>query len=1124
MEGLERKLESFIKKYYKNEILKGFLFFIGIGLTYLLVVIAIEYFFWLSSWGRGFLFWSFVGIELLLIYRFILIPTFRLFKLAKGIDFTEASLIIGNYFPEVRDKLINTLQLRSNSQRSDLVEASILQKSHELEPIPFSLAINYKSNAKYIKYAAIPVLIFLAISLSESSNILGSSAKRVINYKETYTPPAPFQFTLLNKERCINSGSDFEIRTQVAGSEIPEEVSITINEVTFFMKNKGGGIFTYNVNQPKENLKVNFSGNGIFSTAYEFKIVPTPVIQSFNMHLHFPHYLQMEDKIINNSSTIKVPEGTKIDWILSAKNTSKVSWKNDTLVSYFDLNSDIFRFSKTIYKTINYEIATSNKQVKNYETLNYSVEVIPDLYPDITIESKKDTLGTSQTYYKGLISDDYGLHDLNLVYYIDNQLNNKKSIAIPTNNSTIDQFYVSFPGNLKLTTGVTYSYYFEVRDNDAIHGYKKTQSEIFTFQSLSREAAVDKQLELQQNSLKGIDKSINKFTKQQEELKEIQNIQKEKNRLDFNDKRKLKSFIERQQAQEEVMKSYSEKLKNSLKELDKLNEKSNPESEQLKSRVEENEKQLEEQEKLLDELSKLQDLMSDEELKEELNKMAKNSNNSKRSMQQLLELTKRFYIKTKGERIARQLINTGDKQIKEGTNTESSNKEKQKKLNEEFSIIQQSLRDLEKENQGLKQPLEVPSDRNLEQQIKDAQNKALKNLDNPSNSSDSNPKETQKEAGQKLKKLGKKLLDSFESGGGGDTQQLQEDVEMLRQILDNLITFSFDQEALMDNFKSINNSNPSFSKFLLKQNVLRENFKHIDDSLFALSLRNGSLKEDINKELTSITFNLDASIERLSDNNVDMGVVSERYVVSSSNTLADMLSNILDNMQDQLSLALGSGSSGKPMPLPQPGGQGSGKQLQDIITSQREIAEQLGNDQNGEDGRENAKESGKDSNSKESGSGKKGANVSKNPKGNSGAGVSEDELARQFEIYKQQESIRKRLEDLIRQAGIIENASQIFKNIDQIESDLLNGNSEQAKRRMNEVIQQFLKLEDASQEKDKNTNRESVSNDKLFSNSAKDIIPDSIQYFNSKELLNRDVLPLNTNYKIKVKEYLQDND
>ena len=59
MEALEKKIENFISKYYKNELLKGFLFFIAIGLTYLLLVLAIEYWLWLGRWGRGFLFWSF---------------------------------------------------------------------------------------------------------------------------------------------------------------------------------------------------------------------------------------------------------------------------------------------------------------------------------------------------------------------------------------------------------------------------------------------------------------------------------------------------------------------------------------------------------------------------------------------------------------------------------------------------------------------------------------------------------------------------------------------------------------------------------------------------------------------------------------------------------------------------------------------------------------------------------------------------------------------------------------------------------------------------------------------------------------------------------------------------------
>ena len=1132
MEGLEKKLENFISKYYKNELLKGFLFFIAIGLTYLLLVLSIEYWFWLGSWGRGFLFWSFVGIELLLVFRFILIPLFRLFKLSKGIDYTKASILIGNHFPEVRDKLINTLQLKSSSENSDLIQASILQKSKELEPVPFSLAINYKANAKYIKYALIPVLIFLAISFSKSSDFFGSSATRVLNYSTEYTPPAPFNFILLNEETHVIEGTNIEIRTQVEGSEIPEEVILKLNDVTYFMKNRGGGVFSYTLEQPKETLNFSFSGNGFKSSGYTFPLIHTPVISSFSLNLKYPAYLKKENQVIENSGSVTIPEGTEVEWTIKANNTTKIEWISDTLNSNFSNVDNEFKFSKKIFSDLNYHISTSNDDIKRFEELSYKIETLKDSYPELDLKSKKDTLGSNQTYFQGFITDDYGLYDLKLVYYIENQINIKKYEVIPISNGTVDQFYATFPGNLKLQEGVSYNYYFEVRDNDAIHNHKITRSDVQTFQSLNRNESIDKQLELQQNSIQGLDKSVSKIREQEKELKQLQDLQKEKNKLDFNDKRKLKSFIERQKAQEEMMKSYSEKLKNSLTELEKLTESTSPENELLKKRIEKNEEQLKEQEKLLEELSKLQDLMDDEELKDQLDKMAKNSKNSSKSMQQLLELTKRFYVQTKGERLARELLETGKEQLEEGSSSKESNAGKQQELNEEFKDFKKSLDDLNKENDALKEPLDIPNDENLEKQIDNDQKDALENLDNQDDSnSQKQAKENQKSAGKKMNQLGKKLQEKMESGGGGDRQQLEEDVEMLRQILDNLVVFSFDQEALMNNFRTIDNANPAFSKYLLKQNMLRDNFKHVDDSLFALSLRNPLLEEDINKELTNITYSLDKSLDLFSDNDVRMGVVSEQYVVTGSNTLADMLSTILDNMQDQLSLSLGKGSSGMPMPLPK--GQGSGKQLSDIITSQKELAEKLGKEgENKSGGEEGNSKEGKDGKGKEggkesgSGSGEGSGSEGQNGKGVGGKNsASEAELARQFEIYKQQEEIRNNLQDLINKEGLNEESARILKNIEQVEADLLEGNSSQAKKRMNDVIQQFLKLEKAEQENDKNNKREAESNSKEFSSPVNGILPEKRNYFNTRELLNRDRLPLNGAYKNKVKEYFkQEND
>jgi hypothetical protein len=65
-----------------------------------------------------------------------------------------------------------------------------------------------------------------------------------------------------------------------------------------------------------------------------------------------------------------------------------------------------------------------------------------------------------------------------------------------------------------------------------------------------------------------------------------------------------------------------------------------------------------------------------------------------------------------------------------------------------------------------------------------------------------------------------------------------EDVAMLRQILDNLLAFLLSQEDLMNQFKSINLGLQHSIKNIKIQQDLKQQFKHVDDSLFAMSLRN----------------------------------------------------------------------------------------------------------------------------------------------------------------------------------------------------------------------------------------------------------------------------------------------
>jgi hypothetical protein len=55
-------------------------------------------------------------------------------------------------------------------------------------------------------------------------------------------------------------------------------------------------------------------------------------------------------------------------------------------------------------------------------------------------------------------------------------------------------------------------------------------------------------------------------------------------------------------------------------------------------------------------------------------------------------------------------------------------------------------------------------------------------------------------SGKKMKQMSQEMSESMESG---EMEQMEEDVAMLRQILDNLLAFSFSQEDVMKQFKGL---------------------------------------------------------------------------------------------------------------------------------------------------------------------------------------------------------------------------------------------------------------------------------------------------------------------------------
>ena len=163
---LLEKLDEFIRKYYKNQLIRGLLYSTGMVLAFYLAVALMEYYGHFDTTFRTILFYLFILTNGYVLVKLIVIPLLHLNKMGKIISNEQASEIIGKHFTNIQDKLFNVLQFQTQStnlpvnQSTILVEASINQKIKELKPIPFSSAIDLSQNKKYLKYALIPLLLF----------------------------------------------------------------------------------------------------------------------------------------------------------------------------------------------------------------------------------------------------------------------------------------------------------------------------------------------------------------------------------------------------------------------------------------------------------------------------------------------------------------------------------------------------------------------------------------------------------------------------------------------------------------------------------------------------------------------------------------------------------------------------------------------------------------------------------------------------------------------------------------------------------------------------------------------------------------------------------------------------
>ena len=1097
---ITQKLHQFYLKFYTNELIRGSILFLSFGIIYLFFILFIEYFLWLKPLSRTILFWIFIFVELLLLTKFILFPVFKIVGLQKGISFEESSKIIGRHFPEVGDKLLNILQLKQQSSQSDLLLASINQKSASLQPIPFVKAIDYSKNKKYLKYGLIPIFIWFLSSISGTNGALTKSLERVVNYKTTYLPPTPFSFLLISNKLQVVQGNDVTVAFKIVGSLLPDEVKIVFNNQQYFMQQTGSDTFTYTFSAVQENINFQVEANGVESNRYQIEVINAPIINNILLDIIYPVYLGKRNETIQNAGNFVVPEGTSIVWKVTTSNAEKISFiENDQRGNFSKVTSDKFQFSKKILKPFYYQISSSNKNLSDFENLQFSVNVIPDEYPTISVVSNIDSISRGTAQFAGQISDDHGFKKLQLVYCDESNSQDKKTVDIPIGFDNIQTFFYQFPKGISLTVGKNYELFFQIFDNDGVNGSKKSTSRVFQYRQKSSDEIEEELLKEQKNTIQNLENAVQTQKKEQKQIESLQQDLQQKKNSNWTDQKKIENFIKRQEQYKEMMQRQTNKLQENLDEKKEQNQSLQDKKEALKERIQEL-KNSEKQQKLLDEIQKMAEKLNKEDLVEKAKELAQQNKQQQRSLEKTLELVKRFYVEQKTMQIASKVDELSKKQeaiAKDSTNVNS----KQKEINKEFQDIEKELDEVKKDNEKLKDPMELPDVEEETEKINEELQNAQENLEKKESSK---AKKNQQKGAQKMKEMSDKMQKSMMEMEG---ESMEENMDDLRKILENLVLFSLEQESLMKKFNQISTTHPDFGKELKKQNEIKKYFEHIDDSLYVLSMRVPTISTKIQNDLSTAHYNLDQSLDNFTENRFSQGISNQRYVMTATNNLSDYLSNVLNNMKQNVSMQMKQGKNGK----------SSEFSLPDLIKKQQGLSKLM----------EEGMEKGKGNKSGEKNGEKKGDQINGQKNGQGEGNQSDDLNGELYEIFKQQSELRQQLQDAINENESDKpgggNAKKALKTMEQLENEILEkGFSSAVLQKMQQLNYELLKLDKAALNQGKDSNRKSNINQIVNERNSLKALEFKKQFYNQIEILNRQSLPLQQLYKNKVRTYFSE--
>lgn len=1071
-ELLIAKLDAFIRKYYKDRAIRGALYSVGLLVAFFLAVALLEHFGRFGTTARTLLFWGTLAAAAVVLLRFVAIPLVKLFRLGHTISHAEAARIIGTHFGEVKDKLLNTLQLRELAEREqgrrELILASIDQRSRELGPVPFAAAIDLKRNTRHLRYALPPLLLLVALLVAAPTLITGPT-QRLIRHGSEFIPEAPFRFVLLNDRLEVPEQQDFELEVELVGAIVPQQVDIVVDGRSIPLVKQDAVRFKHRFRNVREAMEFHLQAEGHRSATYTLGTIPDPLLLDLSLQLDYPPHVGRPAETVSGTGDATVPEGTRITWTATTRSTQRLELAfEDTTLLLGPAGNERFTSARRLMQSRTYRLTPYHGERPGTHPMEYRVEVVPDQYPTIAVETVRDTAAPKRLYFRGNIGDDHGLRKLRFHYRFvaggDSvpaaERQGVKELPVDPKN-TRQEFYHRWDlYGLTILPGDRIEHWFEVWDNDAVNGSKSTRSSTQIFAAPTLKELAEKQ-DAESSAMKSaMQESIREAQRLQQELDKMRRDMLDKKELNWQDQQRLQEVLDRQKQLQQRIEQTTEQMRQSNQEQREFR--------QMDERLLEKQQQLqdlfenvlnEEMKELYRKVQEMLEKLDKEALQEQMEDMKLSQEDIEKELDRTLELFKQMEVEQKAQDIIEQLQDLAREQeqlaedTKEGNSSQEELQQRQDELNKAFEELREQMEYLKEKNQELEQPMELPDTGEMEQEIQKEQQQSSEQLEKKQNQKAGG---SQQKAAEQMEQMAFMMESAMQAG---QQEQQQEDMDDLRQLLENIVHLSFEQESVMTTTAGMNTKDPRFVDLGRTQRKLRDDAKVIEDSLFALSKRVPQLEGAVNREMNAVNSNMDRAVGHMGEARANqrekpMAAERQQLAMTSLNNLALLLDEALQQMMQQMAASMpGSGSCNKPGK-----GQGQKPSMGKMKAQQEALNRQM------EQMRKALEEQRK-----------KGDKPGQQNPGGGMPGMSQ-QLA---QMAAQQAALRKEMQRLAQElnkdgSGTGNELNKLAKEMEETEKDIVNKRIDQETiRRQQDIMVRLLEHEKAERERELDEKRSS---------------------------------------------------